>query len=870
MPFAPIELMTERVRKNGDTDYALFTELLYLGELIVKTTVAAFVGAIDDDREMHRYRLIHALVRADGIGEWASKLEEVLAGPTAQHLASALTDDRRVFTERVGKASWQYETVNHLQQVLGGIHPSAQPMPAKVSLRAWFTTFAELRNKTRGHGAITPAKCAELSPKLRTSIELLIANNPIFARPWAYLHRNLSGRYHVVKIGSDAPDFRKLTTADAENGENYPNGTYMLAGGLRRVELVHTNLNVSDFFLPNGAFNGKTYELHSLITDSRITADATPYLAAAGDRPASETEGKGDLDFVGKVLTNLPAVPKGYVRRTRLEAEIRDVLTNDRHPIVTLVGRGGIGKTSLALAVFHDIACGDRYDVIIWFSARDIDLTIAGPKAVEPKVLAERDITEQYALLIKDWCDPLPAGSREKISTATAMAEHMRCSPLGRTLFVFDNFETVRSPVDLFQWIDTNIRLPNKAAITSRFREFKADFPVPVSGMEHQEAEDLISQTADALKIEHLIGRGQRQQIIEESDAHPYVIKILLGEIANTGTFTKPSNMLVRKEEILDALFDRTYANLSPMAARIFLTLSGWRSLVPQLAVEAVLRWHTPSGGDPGKAVDELIRMSLVERSRAQDSSDFLGVPLTAALFGKKKLEVDPYRDLIEIDIRFLQDIGATTTTGLKEGIHPRIVSFFKKMAKRVSDGAASFEEMKPMLEFVARSYHPAWLLLADLQSEVEDVAALEKSADYVRRFLEEKPSTKEAQPAWQRLIATYQVTKNVIGGCSAFLRAAEITEPALDEISSMANWLNRERDVTEQMDLAQRGALCKPLARLMERHLEAASATDLSRLAWLHLHAGNVQRALDIAELGLQREPENQYCQRLVERIES
>ena len=50
-----------------------------------------------------------------------------------------------------------------------------------------------------------------------------------------------------------------------------------------------------------------------------------------------------------------------------------------------------------------------------------------------------------------------------------------------------------------------------------------------------EEAEALISQTAVALKIDSgLIGAAQREQIIEESNGHPYVIKIILGEIANT------------------------------------------------------------------------------------------------------------------------------------------------------------------------------------------------------------------------------------------------------------------------------------------------------------------------------------------------
>jgi hypothetical protein len=95
MPFTPIDLVMKRVEKFGESDSALFTELLYAGEIIVKITTAALVASTEDDREGHRYRLLHALVRADGIGEWASKLEDALTGSASQHLAAALADDRR-------------------------------------------------------------------------------------------------------------------------------------------------------------------------------------------------------------------------------------------------------------------------------------------------------------------------------------------------------------------------------------------------------------------------------------------------------------------------------------------------------------------------------------------------------------------------------------------------------------------------------------------------------------------------------------------------------------------------------------------------------------------------------------------------------
>ncbi|MCA1479426.1 NB-ARC domain-containing protein [Bradyrhizobium sp. NBAIM08] len=799
MAFAPIDRVVSRVDRNSDSDFALFMELLYVGELVVKITTAAFVACIENDREGHRYQLLHALVRADGIGEWVSKLYEALVGPATQHLANGLVADRRTFTERVGEGAWQYEASDKLNQVLMEIHPSAQPIGGKVSLRTWFSMFAELRNKTRGHGAITPATCAKVVAAFRSSINLMIDNNPIFQRPWAYLHRNLSGKYNVVMMGGDTLAFRALTTNTALT-ENLANGVYISAGRLRPVELLQSDLSLSDFFLPNGAFNGKSFELHSPITDSRLTGDARPYLALANNRPPSETEGKRELDVVGNVFTNIPSVPSGYVRRPRLEAEANSIVANDRHPIVTLVGRGGTGKTSLVLAILHEMATTTRYQAILWFSARDIDLTIGGPKVVQPRVMAEKDIAAEYTSLLGDLIDEVSTSK----SAVQTMAEHMRSCPMGPTLFVFDNFETVRNPVDLFQWIDTNIRLPNKVLITSRFREFKADFPIEVSGMEREEAENLIDQTAQKLGISYLIHSKERDQIIEESNGHPYIIKIILGEIANTHSFRKPSSMMVRKDDILEALFERTYANLSPLAVHTFLTLSGWRSLVPQLAVEAVLLRHHADGSDPEHAIDELVRMSLVDRTRAPDNTSFLGVPLAAAFFGTKKLNVHPHRQLIENDIRFLQDIGATAPTGLKEGIAPRMEAFFKKVAKRVSEGTASFEEMRPILEYVARSYHPAWLLLAQINRECEGMNGIEATAGYLRSFLEGSPSTEQSEEAWQQLIAVYRSTGNVIGGCGAFLRAAEIKDPPLHQITSMAHWLNSEREIIDRMSVVR------------------------------------------------------------------
>ena len=528
-----------------------------------------------------------------------------------------------------------------------------------------------------------------------------------------------------------------------------------------------------------------------------------------------------------------------------------------------MVGRGGIGKTSLALSVLQSIAQSDRFTAIIWFSARDIDLTVAGPKVVRPRVLTEQDIAEQFVDLIS------PSKINEKGFIPTKyMANCLTQSTLGPILFVFDNFETVRSPIDLFHWIDTNIRLPNKVLITTRFRDFKADYPIEIHGMDRIEAFHLIEQTARSLSCSSLLTDARKEEIFDESDGHPYVMKIILGEIATKGSYSKPERIVARKEDILDALFDRTFGNLSPAAKRVFLTLSGWRSMVPALALEAVLLRHVHEQIDAEQAIDELVRMSFVQREKAGDGTEFLDMPLSAMIFGQRKLSVSPLTEIITNDVRLLQDLGPTTDASLRDGLAPRIRSIFQKVARRIVTGSTSLDEIQPVLEFIARSYPEAWILMADLYEECAPGLLSEKVGEYLRHFLEQLPHHSSSGEVWERLAHLYETKNDVVGACGAFIKAYSTAHVPLHAISNVANWVNSEHAAIASMDAADKASIFKPLAALMELRLSEASATDLSRLAWLYLHSGDTQRALSIAQLGFEKEPSNRYCQRVIDRL--
>lgn len=862
----PLKAALERVeRAKADSDATLFFELLYLGEFVLKLTAAGFIAAIDNDRDGHRYRLTHKLVRADGIGEWAQSLEDALTGPASQFLVAEAKEDRRIVTERLPKDSWQYSAISDLLSAAHNFGVESEINQEKIALRSWFDLFPELRNKTRGHGSPKTSACAAAVVPLERSVKAVIDNNPVFLREWAYLRQNLSGKYHVVPLDTAKGSFDYLTGAKGREGENaFREGLYIYFDKPRSIALVNTDIDLSDFFIPNGAFSGTKYELHSPLSDSKKSGDANEFLAPAADRPSSETTGKGALLPLGNVWTNLPPSPSSYVPRPELEERVFSLLNNDRHPVITLVGRGGIGKTSLALTVLHQLSQTDRFGAIVWFSARDIDLTQAGPKLARPDVLTESDIATQFSGML----EPSERNSKSFKSTAF-MAENMAKSSLGDPiLFVFDNFETVRSPVDTFNWIDTNIRLPNKSLITTRFRDFKADYPVEITGMSRTEVNSLIDSTSDHLRSGNLFTKPVRDAIFDQSDGHPYIVKIIVGEITDRGTPSKPEKIIASKDDILQALFERTYNNLSAGAKRIFLTLCGWRSYVPRIAIEALIVRNQTESIDIGACLDELDRMSLTQKGQGDDEAEFLGVPLAAAIFGQKKLATSPLRTAIDLDIRFLQELGPTNATSISQGIGPRIRRLVQSLASKIADGKMEFSQARTLLEFIAARYPEAWLLLADLAGEVSPVDAKELEPEYLRRYIESNPTGSGVQSVWDRLAHIYRSSGNVLAACDAYTRAFELGEPPYYALSNAANWLNNQRDAFASFELADRKAVFMPLATLMEIRIDEASATDLSRLAWLYLHAGNPERSEEVARHGLSIEPDNAYCQRLIDRL--
>jgi hypothetical protein len=855
--FLPIDRMWERTEiARQDSDALMFLSLMCTGEAITKTIVAGLVAAIKDDKERHRYRLLHKLVRASSLGEWSHALNETLTGTSSQHLYSVARQEQQELTRKCGDGSWQYEANRLLLECVSTLDKDCEALPRKTDCRNWFSLFVALRNRTRGHGAIRGGDCSSMCPRLEKSIRLIAENHVLFKRPWIYLHRNLSGKYRVTRLSHDSGPFDYLKSSTEGK---FRDGVYVHFDQPCLVDLISSDPDAGDFFFPNGNFSKKKFELISYITDDISGGDPTPYLQPPTELPESETQGFQRLDLKGKAFTNLPPIPSGYVRRPSLEKELEEVLLDDRRPVVTLVGRGGIGKTWLSLQVLDGIANAGKFDCILWFSARDMDLLPEGPKLVKPHVLTPRDIASEFVNLV----EPKAADS-DSFEEVTFFQRYLAKSEIGPILFVFDNFETVQNPRDLYTWLDTYIRLPNKILITTRVRDSKGDYPVEVGGMTDREFDELVASTAREFGIESSITCEYRKQLYEESAGHPYVVKILLGELAKSPKSKNVRRIVARRSDILDALFERTYSALSPVAKRVFLTLCNWRSTVPQLALEAVLlRPEHEERMDVEGAIDELRHSSFIEIS-TEKGAPFVSVPLVAFQFGKGKLEASHLRTSIEADTELLQLFGASAD--IKHGIEPRIQRLFDQVARKVSKNHEELKNYLQVLEFIARGHPPAWLSLASLHEELNDLG---KAKQAIRSFLETSPGEMERKCAWERLANLCQKAQDWSGEVHARIEMSKLPSTPFYVVSNTANRVNELFKQEYQLfETEEKRIIVQALIDTMEGRIKDADANDFSRLAWLCLHLKDEEKASYFTHRGLEAEPDNIYCQRLLTKL--
>ncbi|MBL7854723.1 MAG: hypothetical protein JNL17_09995 [Cyclobacteriaceae bacterium] len=857
-------IVIKKINERGevarqDSDTAFFLHLMYAGEQLLKLVTSGIISGIEDTKGNNlggQYNFIFDLVRADSVGAWSRTLDAVLTGPSVHFVSSDFNQFKNELTDKIGNPSWQYGSMFALHECLRLLNPKIEPLPQKTQLRTWFAFFAQLRNDARAHGVISSGQASQICSHLDKSIKLFHENYSLFKCPWIYVKQNLSGSFKFISLTDYSSRFEIQNKIDQERPRE---GIYLCLSRLYSVKLVKSSIDASDFLFPNGNFTDKTYECISYLTGRKIAEDSSPYLTPATILPKSETEGQNQIDVLKNTFTNLPQLQSIYITRRNLETELEQVLTfPDKYPIVTLSGRGGIGKTSLALQVLHRICESNRFMSIIWLSARDIDLLEEGPKTVKPQILDEIDISREFYKLFSSEQD-LGTKERQREFFQNSLKESN--ATFGPLLLVMDNFETLRNPKQVFNWLDTYVRNPNKVLITSRLRVFKADYPIEVDGMTRDEYDELVEKVAKKLGIQDVITSEFLDDLYNESDGHPYVVKVLLGEVFKQKGIKNVKRIVASKEEILAALFERTYNDLSSASQRIFLTLCSWRNILPEIAIQAILNRPENELIDVDYGIEELHRYSFIELLRTENEDVFISVPLAAFEFGRKKLTVSPLKSKIQLDIQLLNYFGVTNHSEIEKGATPKVEFFLKGITGAIKIGKLDIEKCDPILHFICRRYPKGWLLLYGIYSEF---VYQKKVIECLQNFVaDSRIKGKEKVEGLELLAKQYSIQNNHTAEAQTLVDICNVDSiDFMDLTNAVRSLMLLFKEKKTKLKKEETAMMLSSVADKMNRRIgKEGRASDFTELAWVYLHLEKRHEAKALVMHALQSDSKNLHA---------
>jgi LuxR family glucitol operon transcriptional activator len=325
------------------------------------------------------------------------------------------------------------------------------------------------------------------------------------------------------------------------------------------------------------------------------------------------------------ILYNLPHPHYGsFVGREKELRQIVELLKpKSRSWVVVIDGIGGIGKSTLALEVANQYLVAnslpeaERFEAIVWVSAKQSDLTLEGVKPRKQFLRTLDDIYNAIAITLKRE-DVLqsPADKQDEL-VRNILAEN-------RTLLIVDNLEAI-DDVGVMNFL-RDIPTPTKALVTTRHR-IDIAYPIRLGGLPYKDSEALVHHECQKKNV--VLKQGEVDHLIKRTGGVPLAI---VWSIAQIGFGYTPRSVLERlgspTSDIIRFCFDAALSIIVEKPAYRLLTSL---SIFPKDADREVLgRVSGLLELDRDDGLIELERLSLI--NKLADRFSFLPLTRTFAL----------------------------------------------------------------------------------------------------------------------------------------------------------------------------------------------------------------------------------------------
>ncbi|MCL7369079.1 NB-ARC domain-containing protein [Streptomyces ardesiacus] len=257
---------------------------------------------------------------------------------------------------------------------------------------------------------------------------------------------------------------------------------------------------------------------------------------------------------------NLPAPEfdeTGFFGRRKEVDRIKKAI-NGAYPVVSILGDGGIGKTSIALKAAYELLDDPKnpFDAFVWVSAKATILTVNEIRRIS-------DAIESSLGLFASAAEQL--GGKKAASTGDPMEEVLEYLAAFRVLLILDNLETVLDQ----RLRDFLLDLPmgSKVMITSRIG-LGIENPVSLAPLSDHDATRLLYALARIRDVKALQGipASAVTKMVQAMKGHPAYIRWF---VSGVQAGKRPEELLQGNDLLLDFCMSNVYGYLSDAARSV-------------------------------------------------------------------------------------------------------------------------------------------------------------------------------------------------------------------------------------------------------------------------------------------------------------